>query len=84
MDDATLQPHVHNCTVTVLDGMQSFVYKVYFKRHKYLPLNRSIPVHGDHCRLRGDIVVMRAAARGDGVVSMRGCDAQVSDWLIQR
>jgi hypothetical protein len=84
MDGAGLQPHVHNCTVTVLDGTDSFIFKVFFKRHRHLPLNKSLPVHGDHCRLRGDVVVMRAAARGDSVVGMRGCDAKISDWLIQR
>ncbi|PPR04633.1 hypothetical protein CVT24_011910 [Panaeolus cyanescens] len=33
---------------------------------------------------RGNIVIMRGAANGDGLVNMRGNDARLSDFLVKR
>ena len=75
LDGAKTQPHVHNCTVKVSDGRDTYVFRVFFKRHVYLPINMAVPVLQPHSReLRGDVAVMRVAADGDGVVNMRGLD----------
>jgi hypothetical protein len=91
LDGAKTQSHIHDCTVGIDDGPNTYVFRVFFKRHRYLPLNKAVPVlhpcgcqpHGN-CQLRGDVVVMRVAADGRGVVNMRGLDTVLADWMIKR
>jgi hypothetical protein len=81
---APLQCHVHDCVVRVYDGQHSFTYDVYFKRHKSLPVNRSIRAVVDQDRMRGDVLVMRRSSVGGGVVNMRELDTVMADRFMSR
>jgi hypothetical protein len=68
--------------VTVYEGNQIHRFRIFFKRHRKLPDNRSLP-HGVH--FRGDIVIMRTGALNQlSVVNMRGRDTVVSDYMVKR
>jgi len=82
LDDAIIQPYVHDCMVLVHEGSQVHRFRVFYKRHCHLPVNRSF---AGRRILRGDIVVMRAGVLCPlSVVNMRGRDTAVSDWMIHR
>jgi hypothetical protein len=84
LDGASLQSHVHDCLVFVDDGQHSFSYDVFYKRHKFLPINSSIPDVDDADRMRGDVLVMRRGRTGDGVVNMRERDTVIADLFMSR
>jgi hypothetical protein len=82
IDDARLQPYIHDCAVTVYEAHHVYRYRVYFKRHCRLGINHSIP---GNTSFRGDALVMRVAARNElAVVNMRERDTIVSDFMISR
>ncbi|KAI6116971.1 hypothetical protein EDD17DRAFT_1416939, partial [Pisolithus thermaeus] len=51
LQDAALQPYVHNCQITVHEGRHTYHYCIFFKRHCRLRAN---PMLG---KFRGDVVV---------------------------
>ena len=79
MDCPATQAYVHDCLVKVVEGRQVHRFRVYFKRHRYLPTSRSL------APFRGDVVVMRAGVIHPlSVVNMRGRDVTVSDFMISK
>lgn len=80
LDDALIQPYVHDCLVCVREGDSIHRFRVYFKNHCRLPTNKSIP----HIS-RGDIIVMRAGiVHPTSVVNMHGRDTIIADWMVPR
>lgn len=79
--DSLVQPYIHNCEVTVLEGRHVHRFRVFFKRHCYLPSN---PLLSNRDRVfRGDAVVMRVGAGSQrAVVNMRSRDSVVADYMI--
>ena len=77
-----LQPYVHDCVVTVIDGRRTHLYVVFFKRHCALPPNALISRLCYPSTFRGDIVVMRIGSRHGHVVNMRPGDAVVMNLVI--
>jgi len=82
LEYAKLQPYVHDCTVTVLDGPRTTRFTIFFKRHIRLPINDFLSVN-DNPIIRGDVVVMR---RGTYIpyVDFRGGDRFLADWVVHR
>ena len=79
MDCPATQAYVHDCLVKVVEGRQVHRFRVYFKRHRYLPTSRSL------APFRGDVVVIRAGVIHPlSVVNMRGRDITVSDFMISK
>ncbi|KAF8122255.1 hypothetical protein EV363DRAFT_1183029 [Boletus edulis] len=79
--DSSVQPYIHNCEVTVLDRQHVHRFRVFFKRHRYLPWNPSL----SDCNhiFRGDVVVMRVGKGPlQAVVNMRARDSEVADYMI--
>ncbi|KAF8135411.1 hypothetical protein EV363DRAFT_1159366 [Boletus edulis] len=79
--DSSVQPYIHNCEVTVLDGQHVHRFRVFFKRHRHLPWNPSL----SDCNhiFRGDVVVMRVGKGPlQAVVNMRARDSEVADYMI--
>ncbi|KAG1761661.1 hypothetical protein EDD22DRAFT_731586, partial [Suillus occidentalis] len=54
-EDATVQPYVHNCFVTVHEGRHTYRFYIIFKWHLHLRAN-SLLSSGDH-QFQGDVVV---------------------------
>jgi hypothetical protein len=80
-EDPVIQPYIHNCVVKLHDGSHNYHFMVFFKRHRRLRTNRTITGGV----LRGDVVVMRIAARNDhSVVNMRERDTIVADWVTPK
>ncbi|KAJ7475538.1 hypothetical protein B0H11DRAFT_1917718 [Mycena galericulata] len=73
MDSANIQAFIHDVPVTVLRQLPTgrvilSVFRCYFKRHKRLPHNHAL-------NLKGDVLVMRVAAKNFfSVMNMRGSD----------
>ncbi|KAI1782364.1 hypothetical protein LXA43DRAFT_906008 [Ganoderma leucocontextum] len=53
-----LQPYVHDCVVTIIDGPRTHRYVVFFKRHHALPSNALISHLCYPLAFCGDIVVV--------------------------
>ena len=74
LEDATLQPYVHDCIINVLESNNMYWFVVFFKCHCRLRRNKSL-AQGDRkwtslCR---DILVMWLSSRTlEKVVNMRG------------
>jgi hypothetical protein len=79
--EATTQPYVHDCMVTVHDDKQLHRFKVYFKWHVYLALNPAIPSKG-RSSFRGDVMVMRVGTNG-AVVNLRAGDTSLADYVVR-
>lgn len=80
LQEAALQPYIHNCQVTVVEGRHTYQYCVFFKRHCRLPANRLLNnIH----EFRGDVAIMRIGAQ-TRVVNMRGRDSVIADDIITR
>lgn len=83
LDGAAIQPYVHDCIVEVIEDRRTHLFRVFFKNHRRLPPNSTLPA-----RLRyfhGDILVMRAAALDPlSVVHMRERDISLADFLVLR
>ena len=79
MDCPATQAYIHDCLVKVVEGRQVHHFRVYFKRHRYLPTSRSL------APFQGNVVVMRAGVIHPlSVVNMRGQDVTVADFMISK
>jgi hypothetical protein len=82
LSDGKIQPRVHDCIVQVREEGQVHCFRVFFKRHRRLPVNRSLSLATP---FRGDIVIMRVGALDKlSVVNMRGRDTVVSDYMVNK
>jgi hypothetical protein len=78
LQDAALQPYVHDCLVQLRNGNRVHHFIVFFKRHCRLGVNLSLPfLLSDSAGFRGDAVVMRVGVQGrhHSFVNMRSGDA---------
>ncbi|KAI6096405.1 hypothetical protein F5141DRAFT_964374, partial [Pisolithus sp. B1] len=73
-----LQPYIHNCEVTIVEGRHTYRFHVFFKRHCRLRPNPLLS--RDDNEFRGDAVVMRVGTRS--VVNMRPRDAALADYMM--
>ena len=77
-----VQPYVHDCIVTVWETGKRHRFRVFFKRHRNLPANRSLPAG---IEFHGNIVIMRVGALDQfSVVNMRERDTVLSDYMVKR
>lgn len=78
LTNAVLQPYIHDIDLHLYEGNDKhhYVYRVFFKRHRLLPLNRSIR----SCAFRGDAVILRVGL--EDVVNMRGRDTSLADYVM--
>ncbi|KAI6031057.1 hypothetical protein BKA83DRAFT_4035378, partial [Pisolithus microcarpus] len=82
LQDAPLQPYIHDCEVIVREGQHTYYYCVFFKRHCRLQTNALLSSMGS--KFRGDVVVMRIGTRTRSVVNMRARDVVITDYIIPR
>jgi hypothetical protein len=84
------QPYVHSCSVEVWDGGHHSLFTVFYKRHRRLPWNRSLPPirignKSSLIKFRGDFLTLRVASNNpDSYVNMRGIDPTLSDFIVTR
>ena len=84
LDKGQIQPYMHDCVLHIHEGNQTHWLRVFFKRHRRLQNNNSLPSTRRIVIAQGDFVVMRAGVYPTSVVNMRGRDPQISDWVIRR
>ncbi|KAI6108770.1 hypothetical protein EDD16DRAFT_1460282, partial [Pisolithus croceorrhizus] len=51
LQDAALQPYVHNCQITVHEGRRTYHYCIFFKQHCRLRANAMLD------KFQGDVVI---------------------------
>ena len=83
MDGCRLQPYVHDCVVTLKIGRRVHTYRIFFKNHKFLPVNQSI-LEASHERFKGDILVMSMNSSADRLINMRLGDVRRFDSILGR
>ena len=82
LEDAKIQPYVHDCIVNVIEGAHTYRFRVFYKRHARLRANNHLPMT-DGVSMRGSMFVMRVAAlEPSSVVNMRGRDTVLADYFI--
>jgi hypothetical protein len=79
LDHAKVQPYVHDVYVRVKHGrVATTTFRVFFKRHAYLPDNHFLG-------MQGDVALMKVAARHlTSVVNMRGSDLELADTVAKQ
>jgi len=82
LQDAVLQPYIHNCQVTIYEGKHTYNYCVFFKWHCRLRTN--VLLSDTQVEFRGDAVVMRLGVQPRLVVNMRARDAGLADYVVAR
>ncbi|KAG1750311.1 hypothetical protein EDD22DRAFT_785287, partial [Suillus occidentalis] len=82
LEEATVQPYVHNCFVNVREGRHVYRFCIFFKRHLHLRANMLLS-RGNN-KFRGDAVVMRIGVNNPSVVNMRGRDNALADFIIHQ
>ena len=84
LDNAVVQPYVHDCIVNVKEGQHTHQFRVFYKWHVRLHTNTFLPMT-DCVSMRGSMLVMRVAALdSSSIVNMRGHDTILADFLIGR
>ena len=84
LDDAAVQPYVHDCIVNIKEGQHTHQFRVFYKRHVWLHTNTFLPMT-DCVSMRGSMLVMRVAALdSSSIVNMQGRDTILADFLIGR
>lgn len=83
LDGTRTQAYIHDCLIRVYEGNHTYQFRIFFKRHSFLPANRSI-LHGSQGHaFRGDALVMRVGAHDcHSVVNMRERNTILSDYAI--
>ncbi|KLO05587.1 hypothetical protein SCHPADRAFT_839204, partial [Schizopora paradoxa] len=83
--DARLQPYVHSCMVKICEARREYFLVLLFKNHVRLPVNASLTSLGCTAAFRGDIIVMRPAAKDRrSFVNLRGRDSVLSDFAVSQ
>ena len=78
MEGATTQSYVHDCLIRIGGRRAGHAFRIFFKRHRFLPRSSCLDV-------RGDILVMRAGKHNiDCVVNMRSRDAVTADFVVEK
>jgi hypothetical protein len=81
LNDAIVQPYIHDYLVHIREGTHIYRYRIFFKRHCRLPVNFSM-APTPHI-FRGDALVMRVGACDcHPVMNMRDRDTILSDFAI--
>ena len=82
LEDAKIQPYVHDCIMNMIEGAHTYRFHVFYKRHARLRANNHLPMT-DGVSMRGSMFVMRVAAlEPSSVVNMRGRDTVLADYFI--
>ncbi|KAG1843967.1 hypothetical protein F4604DRAFT_1596467 [Suillus subluteus] len=82
LQEATMQPYVHNCFMNVCEGRHIYRFCIFFKRHLRLRANVLLR-SGDH-KFQGDPVVMRVGVNHPSVVNMQARDNALADFIIHQ
>lgn len=77
------QPFIHDCPVTVFEKGATHTFRVFCKNHCLLPANKVVEVVAPGLGWKGDVVVLRVGKKHT-VVNMRGRDAGLADFVVQR
>ncbi|KAI6029983.1 hypothetical protein EDC04DRAFT_2572639, partial [Pisolithus marmoratus] len=80
LQDAALQPYIHDCQVIVHEGRCMYYYHVFFKCHCRLQTN--VLLSSFDSKFQGDAVVMRIGAQTHSVVNMHARDVVITDYII--
>ena len=84
LDNAAVQPYVHDAIVNVKEGQHTHQFRVFYKWHVWLHTNTFLPMT-DCVSMRGSMLVMHVAALdSSSIVSMWGGDTILVDFLIGR
>jgi hypothetical protein len=83
MQHSQTQPYIHNCIVTLHEGINTYKFMVFFKNHQRLPRNNCLAVFSRCSNLRGDVLVMRIGTKFS-YVNMRERDTVLADWFMRR
>ncbi|KAJ7039718.1 hypothetical protein C8F04DRAFT_1254546 [Mycena alexandri] len=79
LDGGILQPHIHDIGIVLRHGRRTSHFRVYFKRHTYLPAN------GNFHNIKGDVLVMRVASQNpSSVVNLRSGDHRLADFIASK
>jgi hypothetical protein len=81
LDQANIQPYIHDCLVTVSTPSRTIKFRIFFKNHCRLTANACWPPRAQ--TLRGDVLIMRVGVRAM-LVNFRPGDASISDRIIER
>lgn len=83
LSNPQLQSYIHDLTVTIRHRRILYKFRVFFKRHSYLPVNRSIQGLGGG-RMEGDVLLVACGTN----VSVRnlksGVETRAADIAIKR
>lgn len=83
MQNSQTQSYVHNCLVTVHEGIRVYKFMVFFKNHKHLPRNNCLVALSNSSNLRGDVLIMRIGVKSS-YVNMRERDTILADWFMRK
>ena len=75
-----VQPWIHDIEIILLEGDVEHVFRLFFKWHKSLPVNRSISA-----TFRGDALIVRVGRmHPDSFVNLISGDARRADYIMRR
>src|SRR3954453_18283374 len=88
---ASIQPYIHNCQVTILEGTSRYQFTIFFKNHCRLAPNLALPrnPNGVHNTrqwgpyFRGDLVILKTGVRKP-FVNMGGRETAIADYAAKR
>lgn len=79
---SSVQPYIHNCDVTLVEGCHIHHFCVFFKRHCYLPENLLLS-SADRIFCEDAVVMRIGAGHQRAVVNMRSRDSIMADYMMK-
>jgi hypothetical protein len=80
-----VQPFIRTCQVKVIDRQgHAHTFYFFFKNHCRLPINLTVKNLREETFWKGDIAILRASAKSDGVVNMRSTDGKLADFALKK
>lgn len=77
-----IQAYTHDVESTIRRNGKTYTFRIFFKRHRKLPVNRSLGALRE-AGVRGDILVVACGPRV-GVRGMGGKEGKVADYLVKK
>ncbi|KAJ3736234.1 hypothetical protein DFJ43DRAFT_990276, partial [Lentinula guzmanii] len=80
---ARLQPYIHDCVVKIGHRRRQFTFRIFYKRHKFLPVNQAIQALAG-VAIEGDVLIV-ACGKKVAVRNMQNrLEARAAEQAVKR
>lgn len=83
LSDPRIQPYVHDCIVTTVFRHKRYVFRVFYKRHKLLPVNQALR-RLTGVDMEGDVVIVAVGKTVNIRNIQNGLEMRAADHAMKK